>query len=409
MTEARWTFMVYMAGDNSLSDAGDTDLQEMMKVGSSSDVNIVAEFDNAGTQGTKRYLIQKGELDQREDLGETDTGDPKVLNDFISWVAREYPAKRYALILWNHGGGWEPTEMDRIARGLKVRNYNSREAGFLSATQMKKALFRTSVQKILDQNSSYERAICSDDGSGHSLDTVELGNVLSQTKNTLGKPLDILGMDACLMSNLEVAYQAAPYVNHIITSEEEEPGEGWPYDSMLRILVDKPDIEISDFSSQAVKAYIDFYRKNNESGVTQSALDLSKVKDASLTLDVLGKTLIDHMPDASNEIWNAQRRSTKFFYGTLWDINHFSKEVAAITTSNEVKDAAKQVQAAFKPGPGNLVISESHLGSRFEHVCGVSVYLVPPPNDISKYYGEMEFSNTIKNWPLMIQKYHESP
>ena len=60
MTKAKWTFMVYMAGDNSLSNAGDTDLYEMMKVGSTHDVNIVAEFDKTGTEGTKRYFIQKG-------------------------------------------------------------------------------------------------------------------------------------------------------------------------------------------------------------------------------------------------------------------------------------------------------------------------------------------------------------
>jgi len=227
--EAKWTFMVYMAGDNNLSDAGELDLQEMMKVGSNPDINVVVEFDNAGELGTNRYLIQKdSEIVPVESLGETDSGDPEVLNDFVSWAYDMYPAGRYALILWNHGGGWEPMEMDKIARSMQARSYNSREAGSLLASQMKKALFSTSVQKILSQSSSYERAICTDDGSGHSLDTIELGKVLSKTKDTLGKSLDILGMDACLMSNLEVAYQAAPYVNYIIASEEEEPNEGWP-------------------------------------------------------------------------------------------------------------------------------------------------------------------------------------
>ncbi len=409
MNEAKWTFMVYMAGDNTLSDAGYSDLEELMNVGSSPDVNVVAEFDNAGTDGTKRYSIQKGSLDQKEDLGETDTGDPKVLTDFISWAASDYPAERYALILWNHGGGWEPTEMDRIARSLGARNYTSREAGALSATQLKRTLFRTSMQEVLDQGSSEERAICSDDGSGHSLDTIELGNVLSQMKDTIGKPLDVLGMDACLMANLEVAYQAAPYVRYIVTSEETEPGAGWPYEAVLKIMTGTPDLSIPDFSAQAVKAYIDYYRAANEEGVTQSAVDLSKVKDASQTLDVLGKTLIEHMPDASTEIWKAQRRSANFFYGTLWDINHFSKDLAAITTADEIKDAARQVQAAFRSGADNFVISESHFGSRLNNCCGVSVYLVPPPNNVSQYYEDLEFSKTIKNWPRMLQEYHESP
>ncbi len=402
--------MVYMAGDNNLSDAGDTDLQEMMKVGSTEDVNVVVEFDNAGEQGTNRYFIQKGsEIDPLESLGETDCGDPKVLNDFISWTVDRYPAERYALILWNHGGGWEPTEMDRIARGVRSMNYNSREAGSLLGSQMKKSLFRTSIKEILSKKSSFERAICSDDGSGHSLDTIELGNVLSRTKDIIGKRLDVLGMDACLMSNLEVAYQAAPYVDYIIASEEEEPNQGWPYELVLSILAESPDIEVPEFSSRAVNAYIDYYKKNDQSDVTQSAFDLSRVKEASKTLNGLGGALIDHMPDAAIEIWKAQRKSKKFFRNTLWDINHFLKELSSVTTSNEVKDAATHSQAAFKVGPDNFIIAESHLGSWFDSCCGASIYFMPPPGNISEYYGDLDFSKEINNWPSMLQKYHESP
>ena len=49
---AKWTFMVYMAGDNNLSSAGDVDLTEMRRVGSTADVNLLVEFDNAGNRGT---------------------------------------------------------------------------------------------------------------------------------------------------------------------------------------------------------------------------------------------------------------------------------------------------------------------------------------------------------------------
>jgi len=368
------------------------------------------EFDNAGELGTNRYLIQKGsENEPVESLGETDCGDPEVLNDFISWVVDRYPAERYALILWNHGGGWEPTEIDRIARGVRSMNYNSREAGTLTGSQIKKTLFRTSVKEILGKKSSYERAICSDDGSGHSLDTIELGNVLSKTRDTIGKPLDVLGMDACLMSNLEVAYQAAPYVNYIIASEEEEPNQGWPYESVLSILAERPDIDVPEYAIRSVNAYIDYYKKADETGVTQSAFDLSRVKEASKSLGLVGGALIDHMPDAATEIWKAQRKSIKFFRGTLWDINHFLKELSAISSSNEVKDAAMQAQAAFMAGPDNFVIAESHFGSWFDQCCGASIYFMPPPGNISEYYKELDFAKEVNNWPLMLQKYHESP
>lgn len=408
--EAKWTFMVYMAGDNNLYDAGDADLEEMAKVGSNEDLNVVVEFDNAGQLGTNRYFIQKKrENEPVESLGETDCGDPEVLNDFISWTVDRYPAERYALILWNHGGGWEPTEMDRIARDLRAMHYNSREAGTLSASQMKKSLFRTTVKKILGRKSSYERAICSDDGSGHSLDTIELGNVLSRTADTIGKPLDVLGMDACLMSNLEVAYQVAPYVNYIIASEEEEPNQGWPYESVLNILAERPDIEVPEFSARSVEAYINYYKNLNQTGVTQSAFDLSRVKEASKTLNLVGGALINHMPDAAIEIWKAQRKSIKFFRDTLWDINHFLKELSAISSSDEVKDAAMQARDVFKAGRDKFVIAESHFGSWFDQCCGASIYLMPPPRHLSEYYADLDFAKEINNWPLMLQKYHESP
>jgi len=78
-TEAKWTFLVYMAGDNSLSEAGYEDLREMRTVGSTPEVNIVAQFDNAGDEATKRYYIKKEGEDTVESLGETDSGDPMFL------------------------------------------------------------------------------------------------------------------------------------------------------------------------------------------------------------------------------------------------------------------------------------------------------------------------------------------
>ena len=35
------------------------------------------------------------------------TGDPKVLTEFIKWGINKYPAQHYLIDIWNHGGGWE--------------------------------------------------------------------------------------------------------------------------------------------------------------------------------------------------------------------------------------------------------------------------------------------------------------
>jgi hypothetical protein len=406
--EAKWTFLIYMAGDNSLSDAGYEDLREMRRIGSTPEVNILAQFDNAGDEATKRYYITKGAEDAVESLGETDSGDPAILNDFISWSVENYPAERYALVLWNHGGGWKPDDLDRAAKNISAKNFNVRQAAYLSSRSMKRAFFSTTVERILSENSYRQRAICSDDITGHSLDTIELGKILSGAKKIMGKSIDILGMDACLMSNLEVAYQASPYVDFIVASEEEEPNQGWPYSENLKILVDKPDIPTSELAADLVKSYTDSYREWGEMEATQSAFDLSRIGPAAKAVDDLARVLVDHMSDVSTDIWKAQKKAKKFAF-SLWDISHLSAEINKQTSVDEISQAARQTSDVFMPGDGNFVRAESHTGPWYDQCCGASIYLIMPPERVSKYYAELEFAKNCRNWPLMLQEYLEAP
>ena len=123
---------------------------------------------HAGDHGTRRIRIAKDGVNEIvESLGETDSGSPEVLSSFISWAAVNYPADRYALILWNHGGGWEPTEVDRIARSVASKGYSEREITERSSSPLGRVLFRSSLQKIFSLSGPAERAICSDDGFWH--------------------------------------------------------------------------------------------------------------------------------------------------------------------------------------------------------------------------------------------------
>jgi len=406
--KAKWTFMVYMAGDNTLSDAGDTDLGEMRKVGSTPDVNVVAEFDNAGNRGTKRYLVQrKGVKERVVSLGETDSGDPKVLIDFIRWVAKTYPAERYALVLWNHGGGWEPTEMDKIAHSVKAINYSGRENIERKASSIGRAFFRTTLEKIYRLPSVNERAICADDGSGHSLDTIELGEVLAKAVKLLKQPLDILGMDACLMSEVEVAYQARPYVKYIVASEESEPGEGWPYDAVLHGLVSNPNQPTPDLATHIVNAYIDSYNKRGYTDpVTQSALDLSKIDVLTKPLDKLSEALIPRMATANREMEDAMHTTkAKFYDNTLWDVANLCEELALKTQDDAIRQSTKEVRAELQPNSDKFVIAEAHSGTKVTRCGGITIYLPPRVlSQISRYYGDLAYAKDHR-WLAMLQAY----
>ena len=408
-SKADWTFMVYMAGDNNLSSAGDADLVEMRRVGSSDRVNVLVEFDNAGNHGTRRIRITKDGVDETvESLGETDSGSPEVLSDFISWAAGNYPADRYALILWNHGGGWEPAEVDRIARSVASPGYNGRELAERSSSSLGRVMFRSSLQEIFSLAGPTERAICSDDGSGHSLDTIELGNVIAAGAETIGQPFDLLGMDACLMSNLEVAYQVRNHVRYVVASEENEPGEGWPYDRILGRLVAEPGIATSELANNIVTDYIDWYKEMDFGDVvTQAAMDMSKFKHLTGPLDEFAGQLTSAMEDVYPDIWRAQRKSTKFWGNTLWDLGHFCKEFAQASRVTGVVDAAQSVYSALEPGDKRFLIAESHHGKKVENCRGLTIYLVPPITEISAYYRELEF---VKNhpWAEMLEAYHNA-
>ncbi|MBU4143287.1 peptidase C11, partial [Patescibacteria group bacterium] len=197
--QAKWTFMVYMAGDNNLDGAALRDIAEMARAGSTKDVNVLVQLDRLEDNLTRRFRITQGggfKKDCIESFGDTNTGDPKILYDFVKWAADNYPADRYALILWNHGSGWWEEEKgkadDPVGRMPRRHLFN---------------------HLILLEH----RSICYDDTSGgDALDNRELKGVLNQACAILGKKIDLLGMDACLMNMVEVAYQQREFVNIIV-------------------------------------------------------------------------------------------------------------------------------------------------------------------------------------------------
>lgn len=392
-SKARWTFMVYMAGDNSLSSAGDADLAEMRTVGSSDIVNCVVQFDNAGPNGTRRYRIHRDGIGEETImLEETDSGSSEVLLDFVRWAVNEYPAERYVLVLWNHGGGWAPTEIERIAANVGSVGFDDREAVERSSSPLGHAFFRSTLERILSLQSAGERAICSDDGSCHSLDTLELGRVMRCIAELLGRPLDLLGMDACLMSNLEVAYQLRDHVAYIVASEETEPAQGWPYQHIVRLIVNDPEITTAELASKLVRLYIVSYSGGTTSkNVTQSALSLAAIHSLVAPLDELAGALCAEGAAVASVVWNSQRATQHFFSGTLWDIGDLGVNLKHHAISEAVRVAAQRTVEHLTPGPTNLVLAESHIGPKVQRCTGISIYM-PSIESMSQFYDELDFA-----------------
>jgi len=108
---AKWTYMVYIAGDNNLAASAVKDINEMEKAGSNSDVNIVVQVENSKdyTPDMPSYTM-RGKIAKDNDfksisskftnIGKRDMGSKKELTEFIKWATSNYPADHYALVLW---------------------------------------------------------------------------------------------------------------------------------------------------------------------------------------------------------------------------------------------------------------------------------------------------------------------
>lgn len=361
----KWTFMVYIAGDNNLDPAALKDIAEMAKVGSSEDLNIVVQLDRARDRKTRRFYITKGggyQKDCVETFDETNTGDPAVLEEFILWGMEKYPASRYALVIWNHGGGW------------------------------------------WDEPERARRNIAYDDSSdGDSLNNQELQDVLDKVAQIRGNKIDILGMDACLMAMVEVAYQLRDSVKITVGSEEEEPFEGWPYDRVLDILKNRPRLGTATVGRNIVKEYIKSYQGKGED-VTQSAFNLYSIEDAVCKLDALSQDLITGLEDREvfDAVAYARDYSPKFFHDNYIDLYRFVQVLKDRCSQEGIKDKAGDLLMALKPGSKRAIIYQRRLGRRLKHTHGMSIYF--PSSEINPKYRELDFYRDCK-WGELIEKF----
>lgn len=413
MEKKKWTIMVYLAGDNDLDEDGAGDIAEMAKVGSSDEVNVIAQFDRAGEAGTQRFFITKEggyPKDSIENLGETNTGDPRVLLDFLKWGIKGYPAQHYMTVLWNHGSGWNEDEVYE-----KAIKFSPEKRGLSSSTKrnfreygIRKALFSTTIEEIL-KKPAVDRAILYDDESKDFLDNMEMKNVLGEAAKLLpDKQFDVLGFDACLMNTIEVAFQLKQIAKIIVGSEETEPNAGWPYDKVLGAIVKNPDMSPEDFSKIIVDSYIGSYDKGkNSDPVTLSALNSSKI--AGL-MTAINKLAVDLKKNISNrEIFDKLLTITydvqKFYYPTYKDLYDFARLLNERIDVKEIKDSSQAVMDILEPGENNFVIASGNLTSSMSSAHGVSIYL-PVRETYLKYYNKLDFANKSK-WDEFVKAYQK--
>jgi len=418
--KTKWTVLTYIAAHNNLDSFGRRSLNGILSVGSNSEVVLGALYD--GQVGAGRYVMgEPGMVSSQSQLGSFDSGDPAYLVATAKWLFTEHPAERYGLVLWSHGTGWEPGEIEEVAKEARPNSKpNAAESNERSAMPGSRVLFRPTLRTILKPEKPTERAILFDDGTGHSLDTIELARVTDEIAQEIGQPLDLLGMDACLMANIEVAYEIRNSVGFLVASEELVPAHSWPYAQVYKSLQDNPCQTAGEFAASIVNQYVSYYMASPPAGgdVTKVAFDLSKLDQIVWPVDRVAELFIDSVDTHADILWSVQhttrdretvqeKRSLNKFKFHLWDVGSVIGGLGdSANSSAEMKQRCQTALSSFAPSKGPI-LSAGHVGQWFDGTSGFSTYLMPPQEqEIAKAYSQLAYPQKT-HWYKMLQAYHQ--
>ncbi|HHS50140.1 MAG TPA: T9SS type A sorting domain-containing protein [candidate division Zixibacteria bacterium] len=303
-----WTVMVYIGADNNLTTYINGDVDEMESAGSTDDVAILCQIDGLnnywyngyndhlgnGWSTVRRYYIQAGNTSDNRinagfisDLGHLNSADPNVLRDFATWAIDNYPANRYMLVIWNHGGGWQRP----------------------------------------GPNTHPFKAIVWDDSHGDSgieFANGEFRNMMGQIRDHLGRSINILCFDACIMGVIEAQYETMGYADYLVHSEANIPAEGYNYD-FLQWLIADPLMHEETLINHIIDRYGAGYGSSSNITLSGLRLDHSHV-DYQMALNDFARELILAGGKSQTDV-NWSISNARHFESGMRDLYDFADKV----------------------------------------------------------------------------------
>jgi hypothetical protein len=440
-TKAAWTVMVYLAGDNNLTTECMFALTEMKLADIGQQINVIAQFDPSDPYlpthryhiqhcGKKRsfhhdiidracYVTDKGEVKfknesayaerlaaEREHMrdyrtpawndayltgspeeeavitDDTDSGSPITLYNFISFCIENYEAEHYLVVLSGHAGG---TERDYLMR---------------------------------------------DESSSGSLTFNELKKVFRRVRDAdLRRPIDIIGMDNCLMSMAEICYELRGLAEVVVGCESFSPASGWPYREVLERLAKevatpclKSGQSVVETAARAiVKEYVNYYANYWMAGlsVTQSALNVGKVEQLHELIeklaDAMEQQLVKELADerASDDGATGGREFQDALLLAHWEAQSYNGEQFV-----DLYDFCECLQARIDDGPvarqceavkefiaTQFVLRSCYSGPVYQYSYGVSLYF--PWSYVAPSYWNLDFVKASKGmgWGRFLRTY----
>lgn len=195
------TVIIYMVGDNSLTEITQANLQELVAGTTAEKLNngnLVVYVDNRKQRPQILQIkIEEGKAVEKlvKTYEEQDSANPTVMKGVIADIAKEFATPHYGLVLWSHASAWIPKGANDM---LSTRSFGS------------------------------------DNGSEMDIDV--LREVLSEGNIHY----DFILFDACYMGSVEVAYELRKHTDYLLASPMEVIAKGFPYEQIVEKFFSMP-------------------------------------------------------------------------------------------------------------------------------------------------------------------------
>jgi len=323
--EIEWTVMLYMGGDNNLAPAALADLDELEQVGSTDKVHFTAladvfylywdEYgapvatilDGEGNFVTPMMHITKHpEEGVQSHLADTkavlypidgfNSADPVKLTNFIKWSKERFPAKHYALIIWDHGSSWLPGRAGSAA----VRD-DSEGGGIMYIHEIEAAIRNSGVH------------------------------------------LDLLDFTACNMASVEAAYQLKDVTDYICASQKIMlAGPDGCFEDFASFLTANPGSDALTVGKRMVDVYVSAYTEDGNYSVTKSLIQTSKLAPIAGAVSQLVPFLADPKIISSDELQSTFYEPIRFLRDV--DVCNFTNVIPYHVTNSALNNALANVR-----------------------------------------------------------------